>query len=39
MDELLHWLYENGHVANTGIKKEPDEITTAGVTPSILIES
>lgn len=25
MDDLLRWLQENGHVVETGIKKEPDE--------------
>ena len=39
MDDLLYWLDENGHVVNTGIKQEPDEIIVSGVTSNILSES
>jgi len=38
MDDFLHCLNENGHMVNTGIKAEPDEICVEAAS-NIQIES
>lgn len=34
MDSLLQWLKDNAHTANTGLRKESDEIVTETISYS-----